>query len=133
MNLLPRKSPSGNLQIDFKSIDLNIKTYRVKTSGSSDLSTAVEIVFNSFKSFFKNEMANMLAWRMAKSVEESMNTMMLSKSGVVRIPHFEHVYLNTTMLADPMFEKDYITIPIDGSVLMKNSNEIEKVITMKES
>jgi hypothetical protein len=42
------------------------------------LSKAVEIVFNSFKSFFKNELANMLAWRMAKSVEDSMNTLMLT-------------------------------------------------------
>lgn len=91
--------------------------------GSSDLSKAVEIIFNSFKSFFKNELTNMLAWRMAKSVEESMNTMMLSKAGIVAFPDFDNVYLNATMLSDPIFEKDYIAIPIDGSISMKNPGE----------
>jgi len=95
----------------------------VKASGSSDLSKAVEIVFNSFKSFFKNELANMLAWRMAKSVEESMNSLMLSKAGVVQMPNINNVYLNATMLSDPIFEKDYITIPIDGSISMQNPND----------
>jgi hypothetical protein len=86
MSLLPRASTDGVLQIDFKQMEIEMKDYRVKADGSSDLSKAIEIVFNSFKSFFKNELANMLAWRMAKSVEESMNTVMLSKAGIVSIP-----------------------------------------------
>jgi len=83
MSLIPTASPDGVLQVDFKSITINITDYKVIANGSTDLSKAVEIVFNSFKAFFKNELTNVLAWRMAKSVEESMNTLMLSKAGIV--------------------------------------------------
>ena len=52
---------------------------------------------------------------MAKSVEESMNSMMLSRDGVLEIPEVADTYLNAKMLGDPIFGKGYISIPIDGS------------------
>jgi len=39
------------------------------------------------------------------------------------MPNIANVYLNATMLSDPIFEKDYITIPIDGSISMKNPSD----------
>jgi hypothetical protein len=36
------------------------------------------------------------------------------------MPKLDNVYLNATMLSDPIFEKDYITIPIDGTISMKD-------------
>lgn len=130
MSLLPLASPDGVLQIDFKRMEISMTDYKVKADGSSDLSKAVEIVFNSFKSFFKNELANMLAWRMAKSVEESMNTLMMTRAGIVPMPELDNVFFNATMLSDPIFEKDYITIPIDGTISMRNSNDQHKAGSM---
>jgi hypothetical protein len=66
----------------------------------------------------------MLAWRMAKSVEESMNTLMLSHSGILQIPELENTVLNATMLRDPIFGKDFISIPIDGSFAVTEDSEI---------
>jgi len=63
----------GLLQIDFSGINISIDDYIVEVNGSTDLSRAVEIVFNSFKSFFREELVNVLAWRAAKSTEESLN------------------------------------------------------------
>lgn len=54
-------------------MDVSIINYEVKLDGGNDLSRAIEIVFNSFKTFFKKELVNMLAWRAAKSIEDSLN------------------------------------------------------------
>jgi len=107
----------GLLHFDFNHAEIYINQYEVKTGGSSDLSRALEIIFNSFKSFFKNELANMLAWRMAKSVEESMNTMMTASAGFIELPGAENVFLNATMLGDPVFHDDYLSILMDGSFI----------------
>jgi hypothetical protein len=42
----------GLLQIDFAIVKIAIEDYVVEVNGNTDLSRAVEIVFNSFKSFF---------------------------------------------------------------------------------
>jgi len=44
----------------------------------------------------------------------------------------DNVYLNTTMLSDPIFEKDYIAIPLDGSISMiKEHEENIKIPTIR--
>lgn len=41
--------------------------------GGSDVSRAIEIILRNFKKFIQKEVSNMLAWRLAKTVEESLN------------------------------------------------------------
>ena len=86
LNLTPKANEDGILDVSFTQAEIILKDYEVKADGATDISAALEIIFNSFKSFFKKELANMLAWRMAKSVEESMNTFMLSSEGILSIP-----------------------------------------------
>lgn len=70
---LSLKNSNGTLQVDFSNVKVDLRDYSVTLDGQSDLSKAVEILFTSFKSFFRQEMTSMLAWRLAKSVEESLN------------------------------------------------------------
>lgn len=70
---LKASNQNGILKLDFSKVDVIITNYEVKLDGSNDLSKAIEIVFNSFKTFFKKELVNMLAWRSAKSIEDSLN------------------------------------------------------------
>ena len=122
LNLVPStENNDGLLHFDFNHAEISIHQYEVKTGGSSDLSRALEIIFNSFKSFFKNELANMLAWRMAKSVEESMNTMMTASAGFIELPGVSNVFLNATMLGDPIFHSDYLSILMDGSFVTQDT------------
>lgn len=67
LNLLPSNA-NGVLNIDFSETKIDIEDYRVNLFGVSDLSKAAQIMMNSFKEFFKKDLANMLAWRLAKSV-----------------------------------------------------------------
>lgn len=65
---LKTSNVDGILQIDFSDVDVIISDYQVELDGSTDLSKALEIVFNSFKSFFRKELVNMIGWRAAKSI-----------------------------------------------------------------
>jgi hypothetical protein len=47
--------------------------YDIKLQSESDFGKATEILLNNFKKFFKQELSNILAWRLAKSVEEVIN------------------------------------------------------------
>jgi hypothetical protein len=86
LELSPKANENGILEVSFTQAEIILSDYEVKANGETDISAAFEIVMNSFKSFFKQELANMIAWRMAKSVEESMNTLMLSREGILVIP-----------------------------------------------
>ena len=52
---------------------MNMREYNVKLDGSSDMSRTVEIMLKNFKNFIQKEIVNVVAWRLAKSVEESLN------------------------------------------------------------
>ena len=70
----------------------------------------------------------MLAWRLAKSVEVSLNQV-LSRSGeVVDLSWRHHTlnnYWNVTLLEDPIFAPEYISFVLDGS-FFSGSNLIQK-------
>ena len=67
----------------------------------------------------------MLAWHMAKSVEESMNILMLSHSGILQIPELENTVFKANMLRESTFGKaSFISIPIDGSFVITEDSEI---------
>lgn len=57
----------------------------------------------------------MLAWRLAKSVEESINQALLSNGDTVPLLAENKGNLNVKLVADPVFGEDYISFPMDGS------------------
>ena len=63
----------GALQVDFTDVKILLLDYTVKLDGSSDLSQAVEIILKNFKKFIQKEITNVLAWRLTKSLESSLN------------------------------------------------------------
>ena len=67
---------------------------------------------NNFKNFFKKEISNILAWRLAKSVEILINQTLLKEGKKIDV---EYGRLNTTLLYDPIFYKKTLVFPLDGS------------------
>ena len=87
--------------------------------GISDLSAGIEILFRNFKLFFKEELTNMLAWRLAKSVEETLNTLLLSHGEIIDLNSKDNQanYINATLIVNPIFNDGFISFPLDGNVL----------------
>lgn len=75
LNLTPTQK-DGKLQVTFSGVKIVIEDYQVNLDGSSDISVAIEVLFRNFKQFFKEELTNILAWRLAKSVEETLNSLL---------------------------------------------------------
>lgn len=73
---------------------------------------------NSFKSFFKQDLANILAWRLAKSVEDTLNLTLMQGGTVVGLADTK---MNANLVADPIFRKGLIAMPVDGT--FNNINE----------
>jgi len=117
LDLVPHNE-NGTLQIDFAETNLSIYNYDVQLEGTSDLSTATQILMNSYKSFFKQDLSNILAWRLAKSVEETLNQMLLSGGTIVGLAD---THFNATLVADPIFRDGLMAVPIDGT--FSNSQE----------
>jgi hypothetical protein len=113
LNLLPSNA-NGVLQIDFSETKIDIENYHVSLVGSSDVSKATQIMMNSFKEFFKKDLANMLAWRLAKSVQESLNQIILDKGQNIPIPPVQ-VKINTTLIGAPIFKNGLLAVPLDGT------------------
>jgi len=119
--LTPSTNGEGLLQVGFSEVNIDLAHHEVQLDGSSDLSKGIEIILKNFKSFFKKELAQMLSWRLAKSVEESMNSFLLSGGGLVEILGTKGAFMNTTLTGDPVFHADYMSLPIDGSILQSNN------------
>ena len=95
--------------------------YNVTIEGSSDLSRTMEILMKNFKKFIQKELANVMAYRLSKSVEFSLNNQ-LSKSGdMIDVDPSGGNYWNVTLLADPVFQPNYISFVLDGSFHSSNS------------
>lgn len=96
----------------------------MKLDGSSDLSRTIEIVFKNFKNFIQKEIVNVVAWRLAKSVEESLNQMLMrNNSGEIvndsSTNNKDHSSItniwSVELLRDPIFEPTYVSFVLDGS------------------
>ena len=83
-------------------------------NGISDLSKAVEIIMNNYKSLFKADLTNMMAWRLAKSVEESMNEFLIGNGSMVNVDELGSA-MNATLIGDPIFRPGFMAVPMDGS------------------
>ena len=57
---------------------ITIEDFQVKFNGSSEISEGFELIVNKFKSFFKEELVNIIARKLTKSVEQSINDYLLN-------------------------------------------------------
>ena len=107
----------GLLQVDFSEVKIYLQEYNLTLDGSSDLSRAVEILFKNFKKFIQKELSNVLAKRLAKSVEESINQVLVRGGEIVDLGQSKHSanFWNVTLLEDPLFTPNYISFVLDGS------------------
>jgi hypothetical protein len=77
IHLVPFNS-NGKMQFDFRDAVIEIQDFQVRFNGTSELSQGFELVVNKFKYFFKNELVNIIARKMTKSVEEAMNNFLFN-------------------------------------------------------
>ena len=114
-------SNDGVLHANFSDVEISMPEYNVTIDGSSDLSRTMEILMKNFKKFIQKELANVMAYRLSKSVEFSLNNQ-LSKSGdMIDVDPSGGNYWNVTLLADPVFQPNYISFVLDGSFHSSNS------------
>ena len=109
---------NGVLQVDISDIQINLLDFDVSLDGSSDFSKAVEITLRGFKTFIKRELTNVLAYRLAKTVEESLNEILEKDGDIINLGSTiqeNSNYWNITLLEDPQFTQHYISFVLDGS------------------
>ena len=114
LNLLPYND-HGSLRIEFFDTAFVIGDYDVKLDSVNDFGKATEILLNNYKQFVKKELSNILGWRLAKSVEESMNQWLV-KGKTFNIENI-HCQLNSTLTSEPVFFKNALAMPMDGSCI----------------
>jgi len=105
-----------------------MQEYNVKLDGSSDLSRTIEIMFKNFRNFIQKEIVNVVAWRLARSVEESLNQMLMRNSSgeIVDLSSSKGSVTNSwnvTLLRDPIFEPTYVSFVLDGSFYQSNGHK----------
>ena len=122
----------GLLQIDFAGVKIAIEDYVVEVNGNTDLSRAVEIVFNSFKSFFREELVNMLAWRAAKSTEESLNHILFEQGEILPLNTDRTIHLNATMVTEPCYNDGFFTVALDGTFLTQSMEDTKLQSPMQQ-
>lgn len=92
----------------------------------NDLGKATEILLNNYKLFVKREVSNIVGWRLAKSVEETLNTHLV-KGKSINIENI-HCRLNTTLTHDPVFFKNSLAIPMDGSCIGQDNSQAYELL-----
>ena len=123
--LLSMTNKNGVLQVDFSDVKVTMAEYDVSLAGSSDISRGIEILFKNFKNFVKKELTNVLAWRLAKSVELSLNGVLSRGGEIIDVSAANNNnYWNMTLLSDPVFTPDFVSFVLDGS--FHSSNSIQK-------
>jgi hypothetical protein len=113
-------SREGVLQIDFSKVKIDISNYVVEVNGATDLSRALEIIFNSFKTFFREELVNMLAWRAAKAAEDALNRVLFDQGEVLAIDKDRTMHINAKMVSDPLYHDGLLTVALDGTFASQN-------------
>lgn len=121
LHLIPFNS-EGKIQFDFRDAVIDIVDFEVKFYGNSDISEGFELIVNKFKSFFKNELVNIIARKLTKSVEESINDFLFDDQVVREIGQGTGIFQNFTMVGDPILKEDYLAIPFDGTFFVEGHN-----------
>ncbi len=101
----------GKIQVIIEDIEIDLDDYYVLFNGTSDWSKAMTIFSRSFKLFFKNEVGNIIARRISITMEEALNSMLISFPNVLDV---DGLFLNMKLTGNPVFNKDYLTIPFNG-------------------
>ena len=122
LNLNPQND-QGSLHIEFYDTEFNIADYDVQVTSKSDMGKAIEILLNNFKNFFKQELSNIIAWRMAKAVEDNINRNLIKSGKKVDIKNLG-CRLNTTLTGEPVFLPNVIAFPLDGSFISTSQDDI---------
>lgn len=102
--------------MDFTDALIDINDYTADFNGSSDFSKVFNIILRNFKSFFKNEVANVLAMKISSTFQDSFNSMLYTGPSILSLKD-DSIYMNYTLTGDPIFTKDYMSVPFDGSFL----------------
>jgi len=97
---------------------IDIKDYNADFKGSSDFSKVFNIILKNFKSFFKNEVANVIAMKVSTTFEDSLNSMLYTGPSIVSLSG-DNIFINYTLSSDPVFNKDYMSVPFDGTFIRK--------------
>ena len=66
----------------------------------------------------------MIAWRMSKSVEENLNSMLSQGGEQVDLSKSNDNFWNATLLSQPIFQPDYISFVVDG--LFHSGNNLKR-------
>jgi hypothetical protein len=111
---------NGKLQFDFSDAIIAVENYSADFKGTSDFSKALTLILNSFKSFFKKEVVNILARKIAKSFEDTYNAILYSGPSVISIGE-SGVSLNYSLTTEPLFHANYMAVPFDGSFVSSQS------------
>lgn len=106
----------GKMQVDFSDTKVVVENYTANFEGETDFSRAANVIIRNFKTFFKREVANVMARKVSKSFEASLNSMLYKGPSILSVLD-EEIYLNYTLTADPTFHEDYMSIPFDGTFL----------------
>lgn len=91
-------------------------------NGTSEISKAFEMVINKFKEFFKNEIVNIFARKISKSLERSLNNRISSDKSLSKVGRSGGVYLNSTLTGDPVILGNFLSLPFDGSSYSLDDN-----------
>ena len=87
------------------------------------MSRAIAIILNNFKTFFKQDLSNMLAWRAAKSAEETLNSLMFNQGEILPLNQERTIHINATMVTEPQYHDGFFTVALDGTFAAQNQPE----------
>jgi len=112
----------GKVQFHFKDAVIEIEDFYAQMNGTSEISKAFELVINKFKEFFKNEIVNIFARKISKSLERSLNNRISSDKSLSKVGRSGGVYLNSTLTGDPIILGNFLSLPFDGSSYSLDDN-----------
>lgn len=114
----------GKMQVDFTDTLIDIADYNAEFKGSTDFSKVFNIILRNFKSFFKNEVANVLAIKISSTFEDTFNAMLYNGPSILSLKD-DSIFVNYTLTGDPIFTQDYMSVPFDGSFIQKVKNTFQ--------
>jgi hypothetical protein len=101
VHLIPYND-NGKMQVDFSDTKVTIQDYNAHFHGETDFSRAFNVIIRNFKSFFKNEVANIMARKISKAFEDSLNSMLYQGPSILSVMG-DDIFLNYTLTGDPIF------------------------------
>ncbi|CDW78196.1 phospholipid transfer protein [Stylonychia lemnae] len=125
LHLIPF-AKDGKIQVDFSDSIVNITDYNAKFDGSTDFTKIFNIILKNFKTFFKNEVGNVLSMKIAKTFEQRLNELLFSNPSIFTVME-NQVYLNYTLIGEPVFNKDYMTVSFDGTFMHEPTGDHQSV------